>query len=172
MYHYKSAFPVAIRYNTCAPNPHKAQPSAQEVINKCVDHLEPDGIIEEGASLWSILITVVTRQDGTPRVCVDSRQTFSPFLVRESRSLPVNKTRTNSAGGAHFLPALEFHSAYTQSPIEEAYIQKASSSTTEGKDVSQTPTVWNKVHHKVVRTPHGQQLRSFRSAEWFIDIHE
>ena len=63
---------------------YRTNPSAQEVIDKCVESKESDGIIEKSPSAWRIHVCIVTKANGSPRFCVDYRNTINKFFVRET----------------------------------------------------------------------------------------
>ena len=60
----------------------------REVIDKCVEDMEKDGIIERRASPWGSAVTIVAKHDGTARFCVDYRSTLNKSLVRKSWPMP------------------------------------------------------------------------------------
>ena len=64
--------------------PYRANPRVQETIDKCVNQMERDGIIEQRPSPWGSAVTVVAKSDGTPRLCVDYRSTISKNLIKKS----------------------------------------------------------------------------------------
>ena len=61
--------------------PCRANPRAQEVIDKRVDQMEKDGIIEQRPSPGGSAVTMVAKADGTPRFCVDYRSTINKSLI-------------------------------------------------------------------------------------------
>ena len=49
---------------------YRTNPRAQEVINKCVESMESDGIIEKSPSAWGSHVCIAAKADGSPRFCV------------------------------------------------------------------------------------------------------
>ena len=64
--------------------PYRANPRVQETIDKCVNQMEQDGIIEQRPSPWGSAVTIVAKSDGTPRFCVDYRSTINKNLIKKS----------------------------------------------------------------------------------------
>ena len=62
-------------------HPYRTNPRAHEVIDKCVESMESDGIIEKSPSAWGSPVCIVAKADGCPRFCVDYRTTINKFLV-------------------------------------------------------------------------------------------
>ena len=86
MYDSQADFPLEPGTKPVDRAPYRANPRAQEVIDKCVDQLEKDGIIEQRPSPWGSAVTIVAKADGTPRFCVCLLYTSpSPRDKRQSR---------------------------------------------------------------------------------------
>ena len=71
----EATFPLEPGTRPVNRTPYRANPRVQETIDKCVNQMEQDGIIEQRPSPWGSAITIVATSDGTPRCCVDYRST-------------------------------------------------------------------------------------------------
>ena len=65
-------------------HPYRANPRAQEVIDKYVESMGSGGIVEKSPSAWESHVCVVAKANGSPRFCVDYSNTVNKFLVRET----------------------------------------------------------------------------------------
>ena len=108
---------------------------AQEVIDKCVESMESDGIIEKSPSAWGSSVCIVAKADGSPRFCVDYRTTIDKFLVLETWRMPDIDYHVNTVGGAKFIPVCDVQSAYWQIPIAKKDCHKMAFVTSKGKYV-------------------------------------
>ena len=90
----KADFPLEPGTKPVDRAPYRAKPRAKEVIDKCVDQMEKDGIIEQRPSPWGSAVTIVAKADGTPRFCVDYR-----CLLYTSPS-PRDRTRSRMPSSA------------------------------------------------------------------------
>ena len=63
----EATFPLQPRTRPVNRTPYRANRSVQETIDKCVNHTEQDGIIEQRPSSWGSAVTIVAKSDGTPR---------------------------------------------------------------------------------------------------------
>ena len=84
-------------------HPYRANPRAQKVIDKCIENLQPAGIVEKKLSKWNPPVCVVAKADGSPRFCVDYRTTINKFLVCETWPMPDIESHIDTIGGAKFI---------------------------------------------------------------------
>ena len=136
-------------------HPYRANPRAQEVIDKCVESMESDGIIEKSSSAWGSLVCIVAKADRSLRFYVDYRNTSNKFLVRETwPMLDIESHIDTTVGGAKFITVCDVQSAYWQIPIAKKYCHKTAFVTSKkGKYVSKvlpsgianTPCVFQRV---------------------------
>ena len=113
--------------------PYRANPRAQEVIDKCVDQMEKDGIIEQRPSSWGSAVTIVAKADGTPRFCVDYRSTINKSLIRKSWPMPDIESHIDTVGGAKFITVCDIQSAYHQIGVKADEQDKTAFVTHKGK---------------------------------------
>ena len=71
----KKTFPLEPGTRPVNRTLHSANTRVQETIDKCVNQMEQDGMIEHHHSPWGSAVTIVAKSDGTPRFCVDYRST-------------------------------------------------------------------------------------------------
>ena len=91
---------------------YRTNPRAQEGIDKCVESMESNGIIEKHPSAWGSPVCIVAKADGLPRLCVDYRTTIYKFLVRETWPMPDIEYHIVTVDGAKFITVYDVQSAY------------------------------------------------------------
>ena len=69
--------------------------------------LPKKGIIEERASAWNSPVTIVSKAHGSPRFCVDYRDTLNRHLVRKIWPMPNIETHLDVQSAFHQLPAAD-----------------------------------------------------------------
>jgi len=129
----KADFPLEPGTKPVDRAPYRANPRAQEVIDKCVDQLEKDGIIEQRPSPWGSAVTIVAKADGTPRFCVDYRSTINKNLIRKSWPMPDIESHIDTVGGAKFITVADIQSAYHQMEVSPEEQDKTAFVTHKGK---------------------------------------
>ena len=93
-------------------HPYRTNPRAQKVIDKCVEIMESDGIIEKSPSAWGSPVCIAAKADGSPRFCVDYRNTINNFLVRETWLMPNIESHVDTVGGVELITVCDVQSAY------------------------------------------------------------
>ena len=73
----EATFPLPAHTKPVSHRPYRANPGTEAVINKCVQDMLNDDIIEEHSSPWGSPVTIVARKDDQPRFCVDYRSTIN-----------------------------------------------------------------------------------------------
>ena len=130
----EATFPLQPGTQPVDRQPYRANPRVQEAIDKCVDEMERDGIIEQRASPWGSAVTIVTKADGTPRFCVDYRSTLNKSLVRKSWPMPQMESHIDTVAGAKYLSVFDVRNAFFQVPIRDRREQaKTAFVTSKGK---------------------------------------
>ena len=69
-------------------NPYRANPRVQEVIDKCVNEMKKDGIIEQRSSPWGSAVTLVAKSVVLHDFCVDYRSTINKSLIHKTWPMP------------------------------------------------------------------------------------
>lgn len=113
--------------------PYRANPRVQETIDKCVNQMEKDGIIEQRPSPWGSAVTIVAKKDGTPRFCVDYRSTINKSLIKKSWPMPQVQAHLDTVGGARYITVCDVQNAYHQIPIAASEQDKTAFVTQNGK---------------------------------------
>ena len=113
--------------------PYRTNPRVQETIDKCVNQMEQDGIIEQRPSPWGSAVTIVAKSDGTPRFCVDYRSTINKNLIKKSWPMPNLESHLDTVGGARYITVCDVQNAYHQIPIAASEQDKTAFVTQNGK---------------------------------------
>ena len=113
--------------------PYRTSPRLQKQIDDQVDKLLKQGIIEERTSAWGSPVTIVSKADGSPRFCVDYRNTLNRHLVRKTWPMPNLETHLDSVGGAKFITVADVHGTFHQLPVADADIESTAFVTAKGK---------------------------------------
>ena len=98
-------------------HPYRTNPRKQEVIDTCIESMESDSFIEKSPSAWGSSLCIVAKADGSPRSCVDHRNTIDKFIVRETWPLPDIESHIDTVGSAEFITVCDVQSAYWQTPL-------------------------------------------------------
>jgi len=88
-------------------------------IDKQVDGLLENGLIEPAASPWASNIVLVQKKDGSFRLCVDYRR-LNSVTYQDSYPLPHIDTCLSSMNGAIWFTTLDLRSGYHNIPIRES----------------------------------------------------
>ena len=81
------------------------------VIDKHVDKMLQNGIIEPSSSPWASNVVLVRKTDNSLRFCVDYRK-LNLLSVKDSYPLPGIDTCFDALGGPKFFTTLDLQSAY------------------------------------------------------------
>ena len=87
------------------------------MIDKSVESMESDGIIEKSPSAWGSPVCIVAKADGSSHFCVDYRNPNNNFLVRETWPMPDIESYIDTVGGAKYITIGNVQGAYWQIPI-------------------------------------------------------
>lgn len=130
----------------------------QEVIDREVDEMLKNGVIEEGSGAWGFPVVLVKKKDGTIRFCIDYRQ-LNAKTVKDVYPLPRIDETIESLHGARRFTSLDLHSGYWQIPVAEADRDKTGFVTRKGLfrfvhmpfGLSNTPGTFQRVMDAVLR---------------------
>ncbi|KAJ3654338.1 hypothetical protein Zmor_013532 [Zophobas morio] len=103
------------------------QEEAEELVRRMLD----EGVIEKSNSPWSSPVVLVTKKDGSTRLCVDYGK-LNDVTKKDSYLLPrIGDTLTTSSGSAWF-STLDLKSCYWQVGIHPQGKEKTAFSTGSG----------------------------------------
>ena len=88
-------------------------------IDRQVDGLLHNGLIEPAASPWASNVVLVKKKDGSFRLCVDYRR-LNSITYKDSYPLPHIDTCLSSMNGAVWFSTLDLRSGYHNIPIKQA----------------------------------------------------
>lgn len=152
------AVPVKQRY-------YRVSPIIQEVINKELEKMLADGVVEPSTSSWSSPLRLVQKPQGGYRVCVDFRQ-VNALSKKDAYPLPYVSQILDQLRNARFLSSLDIKSAFWQIPLEEGSREKTAF-TVPGRGLFQfkkmpfglhnSPATWQRLIDKVL----GHDLEPF-----------
>ena len=93
-------------------------PAMQQHVDKELDFMIANSIVEKSRSPWSSPILLVPKKDGTYRFCVDYRK-LNQVTHRDAYPLPYVSETLDKLRDAKFLTSLDIKSAYWQIPMAE-----------------------------------------------------
>ena len=95
--------------------------------------MEFDGIIEKSPSAWGSPVCIVAKADGSPRFCVDYRNTVSKFIVQKTWPMLNIEFHIDTVGGAEYITVCDVQSAYWQIVIVKKDCHKTAFVTSKGQ---------------------------------------
>lgn len=121
----------SINTGNCTPikqKPRRVPLAKREEVQKLIDEMLLEGVIEESCSPWSSPVVIVKKKDGSSRFCVDYRK-LNAATKKDSYPLPsINDTLATLAGSQWF-SSLDLKSGYWQVKMAEADKEKTAFST-------------------------------------------
>jgi transposase InsO family protein len=93
-------------------------PKQLEIIDRETDKMLSQDVIEPSNSPWSSPIVVVTKKDGSARVCLDVRK-LNNITRKDAYPLPRIDHALESLNGAKYFCTLDLLSGYWQVPLAE-----------------------------------------------------
>ncbi len=95
----------------------------KKLIDEAIDEMLRDDVIRPSSSPWASPVTLVPKQDGTTRFCVDYRK-VNEVTVKDQYPLPQIQEIFDQIGGSTIFSALDLKSGYWQLPVAEKDVQK------------------------------------------------
>lgn len=111
----------SINTGTSAPikcPPRRIAPARREEMQRTVNDLAAQGVIELSDSPWSSAVVLVKKKDGTQRFCVDYRA-LNDVTVKDSYPLPRIDDTLDALVGARWFSTLDLKSGYHQVEMAE-----------------------------------------------------
>jgi predicted aspartyl protease len=102
----------------------RVAPSQQKEIDKQVEKMLEQGVIEPTDSPWASPVVLVSKKDGTQRFCVDYRK-LNERTIKDAYPLPRINESLDSLGGAKWFSTLDMASGYWQVPLTEKAKKKS-----------------------------------------------
>lgn len=104
--------------------PHRVSGAENDTINGLLKEMLEQGIIRESNSPWASGVVLVTKQDGSPRFCVDYRR-INSVTTRDVYPLPRIDDTVYSLGNAKIFSTLDLTSSYWQIELHKESIPKS-----------------------------------------------
>ena len=98
---------------------YRVSPVMQAHIDKELDEMLKQGIVEPSKSAWSSPIVMVKKKDGSMRMCIDYRK-LNAVSKRDSYPLPQISDTLDKLRDAKYLSSMDIKSAYWQIPVAES----------------------------------------------------
>ena len=89
-----------------------------EAVRKEIMTMQEAGVIRESRSPYCSPVTIVTKKDGSPRVCIDLRR-VNAKTKKDAKSMPRVNEIMDALSGARMFTSLDLQSGYWQVEIEE-----------------------------------------------------
>ncbi|CAG5036780.1 unnamed protein product [Parnassius apollo] len=105
------AEPVRQRY-------YRLSPEKQRILAEQVDEMLALDVIEQCESAWSSPVLIVTKKNGQPRFCLDSRK-LNSITKRDAYSLPYISEILDNLRDARYLSSIDLSKAFWQIPIAQ-----------------------------------------------------
>ena len=111
--------------------PRRAAPWKQAEIDRQVNNLLTEGKVQESNSPWASPVVLVTKKDGSQRLCVDYRQ-LNSVTVKDAFPLPRIDDSLDCLSGAKWFSTLDMASGYWQVGMDPTTKHKAAFATSNG----------------------------------------
>ena len=98
--------------------PRRQGPEKEAEIERQVQKLEQQGIIEPACGAWSSPVVLVKKKDGSWRFCIDYRR-LNAVTVQDAYPLPRIDESLEALAGSHYFSTLDLMSGYWQVPLDE-----------------------------------------------------
>ena len=98
--------------------PRRIAPAKRQEMEKAVNELIAQGIVEKYQSPWSSAVVLVRKKDGTTRCCVDYRA-LNNNTIKDSYPLPRVDDTLDALVGAKWFSTLDLKSGYHQVEMAE-----------------------------------------------------
>lgn len=111
--------------------PRRIAPARRLEVEKAVEELLAQGVIEKSCSPWSAAVVLVKKKDGSTRCCVDYRG-LNAVTTKDSYPLPRVDDTLDALTGAQWFSTLDLKSGYHQVEVAEEDREKTAFSSGQG----------------------------------------
>ena len=98
-------------------------PARYEELKQVIQGMIDSGVIRESHSPWAAPIVMVTKKDGSTRLCIDYRK-LNARTIRDAYALPRIDECFDALKGAALFSTLDLKSGYWQVAMDERDIEK------------------------------------------------
>ena len=116
---------------TIRQQPRRTSPWKHDKIERQVADLLHQGRVTESSSPWSSPVVLVTKKDGSQRLCVDYRQ-LNAATVKDAFPLPRVDDSLSALSGSRWFSTLDLASGYWQVAMDASTKEKAAFVTSSG----------------------------------------
>ena len=92
-------------------NPYRIPQAYRERVRKEIEDMERLGIIRPSTSEWASPLVIVTKKDGSLRLCVDFRR-LNAVSEFDAYPMPRVEEVLDKLGSANFIPTLDMTKGY------------------------------------------------------------
>ena len=124
-----------INTGTAAPirqPPRRLPLGKREIEKQEISKLLQRGVIEPSQSPWSSPVVLVTKKDGTPRLCIDYRLVNNLVINKDAYPLPRVDECLDSLNGAKWFSCLDLNQGFFQIGLDPKDREKTAFSTSQG----------------------------------------
>ncbi len=111
--------------------PRRKPPDQRVEIERQVQDLLKEGLITKSNSPWSSPVVLVSKKDGSKRLCIDYRQ-LNAVTTKDAYPLPRIDESLDALGGAQWFSTLDLASGYWQVELDDDAAKKSAFSTSSG----------------------------------------
>ena len=90
----------------------------QDEIDRQVENMVEQGVIEESNSPWASNVVVVTKKDGSARVCIDYRK-LNSVTRKDAYPLPRISDCLDALGGMKYFSSFDLRAGYWQMELQD-----------------------------------------------------
>ena len=105
--------------------------SSQEILKREVDYMESIGVIEKANSPYSAPVVLVSKPDGSTRVCVDYRD-LNKITVFDAEPIPDIEELFTKLAGKRYFTKVDLSKGYWQIPVKKEDRPKTAFQTPKG----------------------------------------
>ncbi|XP_076656357.1 uncharacterized protein LOC143361002 [Halictus rubicundus] len=117
---------------TVQRRPYRLSPDERQIVRDKIDELLSAGIIRHSCSPFASPIILVSKKDGSDRLCVDYRE-LNSNTVPDRYPLPLISDQIQRLSGSQYFTTLDMASGFHQIPIHKDSIEKTAFVTPDGQ---------------------------------------